>query len=109
MPYLILNPDNTIFDIVTDEVGGDVHVTKEDLLPVIKSRYGHIEFRHQAGALVKNPAIAARFDLEKEKAEAVEDFIKKEIELVIRERAGAILTNIEKATTKAELAALMRG
>lgn len=59
MPYLILNPDNSIQDVLPDNSMGGVEVTREQMQPIIDSPIGHAVFDFINGEIVQNQS---RFD-----------------------------------------------
>jgi len=106
MPYLILNPDNSIADVAED--AGDVQVTKEQLSEVVANKFGHYCFDYNGGIVLNQTRLDSML-LDVEKREYIDALISKEVELVAKERLAVIITNIKAVSNKTALEAMKRG
>jgi len=104
MPFLILNDDNSISEILSEGTG--IEVSDSDVLVIVKNRSGHAVFDYIGGDIVLNQA---RYDaqlLAVSKSKYINELIEAETKTMVRERLTAQIQAVENVTNQAALDAL---
>ena len=103
MSYLIVNPDDTIADIVEINPGGGVFISESDMEVVAVHPHGHTCFKYVAGALAEDTTLAAQFDFERRKGMAVVEAKESQLQALIDAQAGPVIDAIIAAKDGTEL------
>lgn len=107
MPFLLVNPDNTIQNITeTDENATGIEVTAAEMSEVAANRTGHSVFDFIGGVIVLNTVRNDAEILIKAKLVAIDDVIEQEAKDAARGRQQAKITSMENAPTLAALEAI---
>lgn len=105
MPYLILNQDNSIADVVTDDPGNGIEVTYEQLGEINASTFGHSVFDYVGNAIRLNQSrnlqaseVAESAKLRKTLIDrARDDFINNSIQTEVSQINGMSLAELKAA------------
>ena len=104
MPFLILNTDNSIADILL--TGTDNEITNDDIKPIIKNKYGHVVFDYVGGVISLNQDRYDALLLGDNKTKYINELIDQEKTLMAKERLTGKITAINNAADQAALDAL---
>jgi len=104
MPDLILN--GVIIEDVVPEGEGTITISDVDMLPIIKSRYGHAVFDYVGGVVILNQARHDAFLLNDNKSIYINELIKREKVLMAKERLALPIQAIKNAANQNALDAL---
>lgn len=101
MPFLILNSDNSIRDIVVD--GDGIEVTEDQIIGPRLHKYGHTCFDYIGGEIVLNDLREAEITLRRDKQEIINNLIDNEKIIMAKERLAAKIIQINQATNTNQL------
>lgn len=109
MAYLILNPDNSIQDVVPEFVEGSVEVTAAEMQSIISSNYGHAIFDYIDGQIILNQDRLDAIEFAILKAAGKEAVIKNKMRELAEANATAELAQIDGAQTLTALKSVLQG
>jgi len=109
MPFLIINIDDSIDDIIAEDTGGLPELTKPEMEPIINNKYGHAVFDYIDGAIVLNQARYDALLLNTNKGEYINELIDREKILMAKERLALPIQAIKNVKSQVALDALRGG
>ena len=104
MPFLKLNPDNSIDDV--PGTGTENEVADADMLIINKNKFGHACFDYVGGVIVLNQVRYDSLLLSSNKAKYINELIDQEKTLMAKERLALPIQAINNAADMAALDAL---
>jgi len=108
MPFLIIDTDDSILDIIKNNTGGLPEVAKEQMYSILNNKYGHAVFDYTGGAIVLNQARYDALLLNTAKGEYINELIDREKILMAKERLALPIQAIKNVQDQAALDALRR-
>jgi len=106
MPYLILNTDNSIKDVLPEDSGDLIFITDTQMAPIIENTFGHYCFDYINGEVVLNATRNDDMILEREKIQLIDKMIEEEKTKMAKERLSVPISSVMNATTKQQLNAM---
>lgn len=103
MPFLILDVDDSILDIVADNTGNLPEISQADMDTINASQYGHASFNYVNSVLVLVQSRIDDNEFPKNKLKFYNDTIELEKTLMAKERAAPLLVAIQNVQNQEAL------